>query len=315
MSKFTTNERCFVRNQECGRVFSGSKLCFIACPASEEISLELSVIKEKLRKYKIEPYVAVEERELGKDIFCEKICGKIIEAKFCVVILNHVKNENGTLVPNSNVYYEYGLMTGLHKKIIPIQKEGQKLAFNIQSFESIIYKPNTLTEEIDNAIMKTILNTEEREISDRKGMNPSWLAGLNGYIEIDRFGDRDFRDLVFQCKDTHMRAFQNPLEGTIAVIGPFEALSFPAIATEFKVIFNRLQQLRAGLQLQIQELEVQKEVDGLARARFRNGFVTLQHQVEMLEKVKYVLVDNPGISVDEVLLEIKNIPYLEVWTA
>ena len=82
----------------------------------------------------IEPYIAVEQRAFQKDIFCEKICSKIIESQFCIVFLNDVIDEvDRVRKPNANVYYEYGLMTAFGKKIIPIQLEGQSLAFNPSS--------------------------------------------------------------------------------------------------------------------------------------------------------------------------------------
>ena len=81
---FIRNEKCFVRKElDCGRYFGVSKTCFIACPNSDEIGMELSIITDKLQKEGIEPFIAVKERVYGEDIFCTKICGKIIES--CVM--------------------------------------------------------------------------------------------------------------------------------------------------------------------------------------------------------------------------------------
>lgn len=320
MGKVIVNERCFVRNQECGRIFSGSKLCFIACPASEEVSLELSVIKDKLRSFNIEPYIAVEERELGKDIFCEKICGKIIESKFCIAVLNHVKGDDDHYSPNANVYYEYGMMTSMNKKIIPIQKEGQKLAFNIQSFESIMYKPATLSKEIEEAIRKTIATTDQDEAAPSQGMSPAWIAGLRGYIELDRLHDREFRDIIQQCKDTHMKAFLEPLENEIAIIGPFSILSPQTISIEFQVIFNRVQQLYKKMKLQLEGLEskMQEESEGLGRLlpreRVINEIQSLGQQTKILENIKLVLIDNPEINSEEVIQILRHAIPIEIWS-
>ena len=50
---FIKNEKCFVRkDHDCGRYFGVSKTCFVACPDSEEIGLELEVIKGKLHMIK-----------------------------------------------------------------------------------------------------------------------------------------------------------------------------------------------------------------------------------------------------------------------
>ena len=82
------NPNCLIRYQPCKRIFEGSRMCFIATPFSEEVELELAIIKQKLKENNIEPYIAAEEKEYQKDIFCEKICSKIIESLFCFVVLN-----------------------------------------------------------------------------------------------------------------------------------------------------------------------------------------------------------------------------------
>ena len=104
--------------------------------SAKEIKIMTDLITEKLTKIGIEPIIAIEQRAYGQDIFCIKICGKIIESQFCIVILDDtVEQINGAnvLIPNPNVYYEYGLMTALGKHVIPLQKDGQDLAFNIQT--------------------------------------------------------------------------------------------------------------------------------------------------------------------------------------
>ena len=113
------NQKCLVRHQDCKRIFEGSRICFVASPSSDEVALELEIIQQKLREANIEPYIAVEQREFQKDIFCEKICSKIIESQFCIVFLNDVADKADSIrKPNANVYYEYGLMTAFGKKIV-----------------------------------------------------------------------------------------------------------------------------------------------------------------------------------------------------
>jgi len=186
--KLNIIENCFIReNKKCGRVLNGSKMAFIATPAADYVQLELEIIKSKLKSFEIEPYVAVENRAFGKDVFCEKICGKIIEALFCIVLLND-KAENigdkSVLVSNPNVYYEYGLMTSLNKKIIPLQKKNQKLAFNIQSLDTIKYSESNFVFEIENAIKSIFIENEQTE-EKRPGVLPKELSiylGLNGIV-------------------------------------------------------------------------------------------------------------------------------------
>jgi hypothetical protein len=139
------NEQCFIRSQSCGRAYGGSRLCFIACPSADEVQLEIGVIKSVLRDNNIEPYVAIDNFEPGKDIFCEKICAKIIESQFCTVLLSDIHIPDiSRLIPNPNVYYEYGLMVAMHKTVLPLQKQDATLAFNIQSLDTLPYNQKNL---------------------------------------------------------------------------------------------------------------------------------------------------------------------------
>jgi len=154
-------ERCFIRkDHECGKIKGASKSCFVACPKEDELEPILELISEKLSKVGIEAIIAVKERAYGQDIFCTKICGKIIESRFCIVILDD-QIDDGRNIPNPNVYYEYGLMTSLEKHIIPLQKEDLTLAFNIQSYDTIKYNSRNIGTELDRAIRDAIRITEE----------------------------------------------------------------------------------------------------------------------------------------------------------
>lgn len=109
---------------------------------------------------------------------------KIIESLFCIVLLNDTMVKNGIQSPNPNVYYEYGLMTSLNKKIIPLQREDQKLAFNIQSLDTIKYTNTTFSVEMDAAI-KSILIKPEKVEEQKTELIPQKLMiylGLKGII-------------------------------------------------------------------------------------------------------------------------------------
>ncbi len=94
------NRNCFIRKEhECGKAFGASKSCFIACPNDSNLDPILELLSEKLSKHGIDPVIAVRERAYGQDIFCTKICGKIIEAKFCVVFLDDMIKDNVN-IPN-----------------------------------------------------------------------------------------------------------------------------------------------------------------------------------------------------------------------
>lgn len=204
IGSFTVNEKCFIRKQhQCGKVTGASKSCFIACPTQDDLEPILELMSEKLSRAGIEAIVAVKDRAYGQDIFCTKICGKIIESRFCIVILDDaiVKTMN---IPNPNVYYEYGLMTALRKHIIPLQKEDLKLAFNIQSYDTIKYSSKNVAVELDRAIKDAIKLTESQEkedehslLTDKVIMRRLELAGFtakdNKWFLHDAIGDTNFR--------------------------------------------------------------------------------------------------------------------------
>ncbi len=167
----------------------------------------LQLITEKLTKIGIESIIAIEQRAYGQDIFCTKICGKIIESQFCLVILDDtIEPINGATanIPNPNVYYEYGLMTALGKHVIPLQKDGQDLAFNIQTHDTIKYTPDNLSAELDRALKDATKITEEyRAGYQREELMSQRLfvrsIEINGYKKKDYnwFLDDDINDTVF----------------------------------------------------------------------------------------------------------------------
>ena len=206
LDSFPLNEQCFIRKEhKCGKIFGASKSCFVACPKNDELEVILELMSEKLTKVGIEPIIAVKERAYGQDIFCTKICGKIIESRFCVVILDDdiVKNMN---ISNPNVYYEYGLMTSLKKHIIPLQKESLKLAFNIQSYDTIKYSSKNISSELDRAIKDAIRITEKKEKEDKEIILPEKV--LLRKLEMVGFNQRDDKWFLYNViEDTYFKGF------------------------------------------------------------------------------------------------------------
>ena len=237
LSSFRINEQCFIRKQhKCGKIYGASKSCFIACPTDESLEPILELMSEKISRIGIEPIIAIRKRAYGQDIFCTKICGKIIESRFCIVVLNDTIIEN-TNIPNPNVYYEYGLMTALRKHIIPLQKEDLKLAFNIQSYDTIKYRPKNIGSELDRAIKDAIRITESQEKEERKTaitektiMRKLELGGLklkgdDWFLSevIDDtlfygFGQYGKRFYLYLGKIDRLKEFQNYLEDLAVVI-------------------------------------------------------------------------------------------------
>jgi hypothetical protein len=214
---FTINERCFIRKEhECGKMFGPSKSCFIACPTNDDLEPILGLMSEKLSKVGIEAIVAVKERAYGQDIFCTKICGKIIESRFCIVILDD-SIKDGNNIPNPNVYYEYGLMTALRKHIIPLQKEDLELAFNIRSYDTIKYNNKNITAELDSAIRDAIRLTEGKESEETsKPMDDKFILRR---MELAGFEEERFYAYFGKIiDDTEFKGFLHP-EGFIVLLG------------------------------------------------------------------------------------------------
>jgi hypothetical protein len=225
------NEQCFIRKEHrCGKIFGASKSCFVACPTDENLEPILGLLSEKLSKVGVEPIIAVKERAYGQDIFCTKICGKIIEARFCLVILDDALIQD-TNIPNPNVYYEYGLMTSLRKHIIPLQKAELELAFNIQSYDTIKYNPGNINSELDRAIKDAIRITESpqkeqltQDLPDKTILRRFELAGFDlkdahwflSHVIDDTlfygFGHTDRRHYLYLGKIDESDDFQNYLE-------------------------------------------------------------------------------------------------------
>jgi hypothetical protein len=268
---FPLNEQCFIRKEhKCGKIFGASKSCFIACPKNDELEVILGLMSEKLTKVGIEPIIAVKERVYGQDIFCTKICGKIIESHFCVVILddNVVDSIN---IPNPNVYYEYGLMTSIKKHIIPLQKEGLDLAFNIQSYDTIKYKNENIGSELDRAIKDAIRITEKKEKED-KGIALSEKTLLH---KLEMAGFDEKRDdsnwfLYDVIEDTNFKGFGQYDKRFYLYLGKIDnTTEFKDYLDDLGVVLYRTEKMAGKLKkklsvlmnsLKVSKIEMEKEV-------------------------------------------------------
>ncbi|RKX65584.1 MAG: hypothetical protein DRP42_04515 [Tenericutes bacterium] len=295
------NQKCLVRHQDCKRIFEGSRICFVASPNSEEVALELEIIQQKLREANIEPYIAVEQREFQKDIFCEKICSKIIESQFCIVFLNDVADKVDHIrKPNANVYYEYGLMTAFGKKIIPIQLEGQSLAFNIQSLDTLKYNKRDFIRQIEEGIKMTLLSIEEEE-EEKNGTssnNLEWALDSMGLVKLDRFDFRHGRSL--SISSLGFSWYNNPREGRLFFVGLFDNdISDRDIVLNSKFLTLKIKNYCDQLSYQISELE--KEIrESPRRTLIGDRLSDLNRAKKRFEESKILVLKN-NISDVEVL--------------
>lgn len=159
MPEAKINETCIIGLPTCGYAFSSSRMAFIACPSDEDFRLELDIIQGLLRDKDYEAYIALQQLDPARLAFCTKICSKIITSQFCIVLLNSSRHREHPqiLIPNPNVHLEYGLMLAFKKHILPFQREGDALAFNIRPLDTIIYTNSIFKEKADRAIDGAIL--------------------------------------------------------------------------------------------------------------------------------------------------------------
>jgi hypothetical protein len=265
-------------------------------------------------------------RAYGQDIFCTKICGKIIEAQFCIAILDdvtesfHGKNIN---IPNPNVYYEYGLMTALNKYVIPLQKDGQDLAFNIKTHDTIRYSPEDVSAEIEMALKEAIRSSvEERESIGEiipTHMYRSFLA-INGFHTTGYgwFLHDDLDGTVFQ-------GYKNDKLAQIllfTVIDDREMLKTALMDIQvikrrfndkYESLNSQLKPIEQSIIKEEEELKKEKSKEGIEKQslimmhydRQRNLRTLEEKKLEAQEKIELLKNTNFGVILTPDVMELK----------
>jgi hypothetical protein len=155
MAARTAADRCVVGLPACDYVFSSTRSCFIAYGFSTS-SLERDILISVLTERGIEPVEAGGHLSPGKFAFCTKICSKIILSQFCIILAN--KDAEGA---NANVNMEYGLMLGHNKYVIPFQREGEALPFNVAALDTVKYNQSNFRRLAIEAIEQAIKETSQ----------------------------------------------------------------------------------------------------------------------------------------------------------
>jgi len=202
------NAKCVFRDQPCGRVFASTNIAFIACPDPSTIYAELQVLRKVLLAKGISPYVAVENYEPARDIHCEKVCTKIIESRFCIVVLS--SSERVGTTPSANIYFEFGLMSGFAKRIIPIQSDSEILQFNVQSLDTVRYTIKDFEEKLSAALDST-LNSIYHEAGQTLAVGVP-LRNLCLYMELKGHWYKNYSPI---SEGTHIKSFHNWKFGTV----------------------------------------------------------------------------------------------------
>ncbi len=193
------NEICIVNLPSCGYVFSSSPSCFIAYGFSRS-PLEMEILRSLLKERRIEAYEAGGALAPGQQVFCLKICSKIIQSQFCIVLLNN-ETVGRVQKPNANVHMEYGLMLGFNKYILPFQHEAYRLEFNVAGLDTIKYDNTSFrakaAEAIDYAISQSNQLRTAAPVSPDVG---SYLLLHGGIVSpVEGPGDRAIYQLGAVC--------------------------------------------------------------------------------------------------------------------
>jgi len=296
-SPLTVNPRCVVRDRPCGNVFGGASLCFVASPAAQHVERELDVIRALAGDNQLEPYVAVDHYDPAMDIFCQKICTKIIEARVCVVILTEPEDAQGQTFPNPNVHYEYGLMTAWRKPTIPVQREDQTLAFNIRSLDTIKYSHSDFLQKFSHALRVKLTTIEEDlegtgDISDLHN-------GLRIYMELQGYS---YMTRSTFADDTNFVAFY----GWTFALPITDRDTLDSIRFSTKLLCRRLEAYIAYLKSQLEELNATLTVEAAnpqAVLILRRRYEKTRAEIEAVRSAEIVLADWSGKNLGSQLSE------------
>lgn len=333
-----TNEVCFLRRQHrCEKVFAASKSCFVACPTDDSLEPLLALLEAKLAAHGIEAVIAVKERAYGQDIVCTKICGKIIESRFCVVILDET-DKLGVSVANPNVYYEYGLMTALRKNIIPLQRDGLPLAFNIQSQDTVKYTPKNMADELERAIRNAISETEPGQQSEDQNAKISAQRILRRFelAGFERMG-RDHKAYE-STQDTMFMPFTSNRGGYLFLAKIDNAKEVQNAPDDIQVLVHRLNALRKfteelltslprtiqAKRLQLEEIRNNRTPYTTRAYDLERELLTLENSTPTLERRLSDLIHShvgfiasPGLEtgqlVQHINTAIEGTPFIPVW--
>jgi len=239
------NEKCIIGLPRCDFVFSSTRTCFVGY-GFKTSPMEVSILKTLLNAHGIQCEEAGGQQVPGQNAFCQKICSKIITSQFCVVLLNHDKQE-GELIPNANVNMEYGLMLGFNKYVIPFQREGEVLPFNVAGLDTIKYDFQNFEQKaksaIEVAVDKTTQDTAPSPKPDQVVEIFLLLKKLI-YANIDDPGERN----IFRLGSPFGFHLLNDFSGLVyAFFGNFTALRPEIVIWRLKMMNDLLNERRNSL--------------------------------------------------------------------
>ena len=245
-STIKKNEKCFIGMPSCGYGYESAKSCFIAAPSDEKYNIKLDLIKNIVESKQYECHIALKRIDPGNFAFCTKICSKIIQSQFCIVLLDPSVDKGGLEYSNPNVNLEYGMMLSQNKYIIPLQDEKYQLPFNVAPLDTIKYNEGNFTTKITEAVDYAIKRFSEREVSGQVPQGPEVFIfySLSGY----RLSDikLDFYNLLYN-RGSYFGFYLFNSKDKIKYIGPFDYEAPQKIILHTKLLVEDLISAYEGL--------------------------------------------------------------------
>lgn len=222
------NELCFIGMPSCGVGYESAKSCFLACPSHDKYTLKIEVIKDIVEAKQYECHVALKKIDPGHFAFCTKICSKIIQSQFCIVLLDHSPDStNSKEHPNPNVHFEYGMMISQNKHIIPLQDEKYNLAFNIAPLDTIKYNDSNFKIKVNESVTNAITRATENKITGPIPQGPEIFTFYNMYgYRMSDIQNNLFKFLYEFGASLGFFLFDNSKDFKYKFIGPFD-LEYP----------------------------------------------------------------------------------------
>lgn len=156
-------------------------------------------------------------------------------------------------------------MTSLRKHIIPLQKVDSKLAFNIQSYDTIKYSAKNISSELDRAIKDAIRISESKDIESRKKVLSD--KSIIRKFEIADFVPKDHEWYLNDAvEDTNFRGFGHHSRHLYLFLGKTDSeQDFNDYLEETDVVIRRINkkyseklELNKNLENEIAQLTAQK---------------------------------------------------------
>ena len=234
------NQKCFVGLPSCGYGYESAKSCFVAAPGDEEYTLKIDVIKEILESKQYECHIALKQIDPGNFAFCTKICSKVIQSQFCIVLLDP-SSKNGNESPNPNVHMEYGMMLGQNKHLIPLQHEKYDLSFNIAPLDTIKYNDSNFKKKVTGAIDNAISRFTKPISSNSVRVGGEMLYyNLKGFIIAD-VQNNSFYNLLYQFGlPLGFYFFVNTVKNKYKYVAPFSSEDSRKVILHAKLLIDNI---------------------------------------------------------------------------